>query len=124
MRYRIRSLKPELFRDERVARWPLPQRLLWVGLIAHADDHGRLEGHPSALRSLIFPLDDFTVKKIDSMLKSIADSGRIHRYQSAGLDYIEIVNWSAHQKVNRPSPSRIPAYSSVNGNRPDAEPEP
>lgn len=123
MRYRIRSLKPELFRDERVARWPLPQRLLWVGLIAHADDYGRLEGHPSALRALVFPLDDFTIKKVDAMLQSIAESGRIHRYQADGLDYIEIVNWHAHQKVNRPSTSRIPSYVSQNGRLP-GEPEP
>lgn len=124
MRYRIRSLKPELFRDERVARWPLAQRLLWVGLIAHADDHGRLEGHASALRSLVFPLDDFTAKKVDSMLNAIAESGRIHRYQADGLDYIEIVNWKSHQKVNRPSDSKIPAYAAVNNGRLPGEPEP
>ena len=124
MRFRIRTLKPELFRDERVARWPLPQRLLWIGLIAHADDFGRLEGHPSALRALVFPLDDFTTKRVETMLASIADSGRIHRYHVAGLDYIEIVNWGDHQKVNRPSPSRIPPFAALNGRHIDDEPNP
>lgn len=124
MRFRIRSLKPELFRDEKIARLPIPARYLWIGLIAHADDDGRLEGHPAALRALIFPLDELTIKKVETMLAQIADTGRIDRYQFAGLDYIEIRNWKRHQKINRHTASAIPSFASLNGAYHDEEPTP
>lgn len=115
MRFRIRTIKPELYRDEKIARLPIPVRYLWGGLIAHADDEGRLEGHPSAIRSLVFPFDDLTAKKVDDWLGMLEQAGVIYRYQADDLERIELRNWARHQKVNRPTPSSIPSYQSVNG---------
>lgn len=114
-RPRIRSIKPEFFRDEKVQRMPRDARLLMLGLITLADDEGRLDGHAGAIRSAVFPHDDLTSKQVAKWLQIIADQGLIHRYATPGFEWIEIRNWAKHQKVNRPTPSRIPSYQSVSG---------
>lgn len=123
MRYRIRSLKPEFFRDEKVQRLPRDARLLMVGLITHADDEGRLDGEPVAVRSLVFPHDDMPTRTINQLLAAIEDKGLIHRYSVDEFNWIEITGWSKHQRVDKPTPSRIPSYASQNGRLP-GEPEP
>lgn len=124
MRYRIRSLKPEIFRDEKVQRLPIQARLLYIGLITHADDYGRLDGEPVAVRSLVFPHDDLPTKTVVKWLEAVAEKGLIYRYQADGFSWIEIRGWSKHQRVDKPSESRIPSYASMNGNGIDDEPEP
>lgn len=124
MRYRIRSLKPEIFRDEKVQRLPIQARLLYIGLITHADDEGRLDGEPTAIRSLVFPHDDLPTKTILRWLEAVTDKGLIYRYEADGFKWIELRGWSKHQKVDRPTPSRIPSYDSMNGRRIDDEPDP
>lgn len=106
-------MKPEYFRDEKVNRMPRDARLLMLGLIAHADDEGRLDGHPAAIKSTVFPHDDLTSKKVSDWLQIIADQGLIYRYEAGGIEWIEICNWARHQKVNRPTASRIPPYESA-----------
>lgn len=123
MRYRIRSLKPELFRDEKVQRLPRDARLLFVGLIAHADDEGRLDGDTRIIRSLVFPMDDLPLKTVDHLLNQISGLGLVYRYTADDYTWIEIRGWAKHQSVNRPTPSRIPSYASLNG-RSKSEPEP
>lgn len=124
MRYRIRSLKPEIFRDEKVQRLPIQARLLYIGLITHADDHGRLDGEPVAVRSLVFPHDDLPTKTIVKWLEEITGKGLIYRYAADGFSWIEIRGWHKHQRVDKPSESRIPSYASMNGRGHDDEPEP
>lgn len=114
MRFRIRTIKPEYFRDEKIARLRIEVRYVMLGLISHADDEGRLDGSPAAIRSLVFPQDDLTVKRVDEWLELLAKSGRISRYSVDGFAYIEIRNWH-HQKINRPTASRIPSHESVTG---------
>lgn len=113
---RIRSIKPEFFRDEKVQRLPVPARLLMIGLISHADDEGRLDGDPRAVNSQVFPHDGFHAAKVNAWLALIDEKGLIYRYHAIGIDWIEIVNWSKHQKINKANPSTIPSYESVNGN--------
>lgn len=111
-RPRIRSLKPEFFRDEKVQRLPVPARLLMIGLISHADDKGRLDGDPRAIGSQVFPLDGYSAAKINGWLQTIADVGMIYRYHAIGIDWIEIKGWH-HQKINKPTDSKIPSYEST-----------
>ncbi len=114
-RPRIRSLKPEFFRDEKVQRLPVQARLLMIGLISHADDEGRLDGDPRAVNSQVFPHDGLPASKVDHWLELIAEKGLIWRYHAIGIDWIEIRGWH-HQKINRPSESHIPSYeSTLNG---------
>lgn len=124
MRYRIRSLKPELFRDEKVQRLPRDARLLYIGLITHADDAGRLDGEPVAVRSLVFPHDDLPTKTVVKLLDAIREKGLIYRYEAEGFSWIEIRGWSKHQRVDKPTPSRIPSYEETSNGSLPGEPDP
>jgi hypothetical protein len=86
------------------------ERLLFIGLFSHADDVGRIEGDPALLRSTIFPRDEISIKKMGDWLAGLEAHGFIRRYTATGEPYVEITNWSKHQKVDRPSPSSIPSY--------------
>lgn len=124
MRYRIRSLKPEFFRDEKVQRLSRDARLLMVGLICHADDSGRLNGDVLSIRALVFPRDELTAKKVRTLIDAIASMGLIHVYDADGFPWIEIRGWAKHQSINKPTPSQIPSYASANGNGMSDEPDP
>lgn len=111
MRPRIRTIKPELFRDQKLQRLPREQRLLFIGLFVHADDHGRLEADPALIRSVVFPCDqDVTVKKVASWLSSLDEHGFIRLYQAGSEPFLDLPKWTRHQKVDRPSDSLIPPY--------------
>jgi hypothetical protein len=60
------------------------------------------------LASILFPYDDDAAKLIDKWLGQLADQGCIIRYSAEGDSYIKIVKWESHQKVDRPSNSKIP----------------
>jgi len=51
---RIRSLKPDFFKDEDLAVLPFEARLLFEGLWCYADKEGRLEDRPKYLKGVEF----------------------------------------------------------------------
>jgi hypothetical protein len=108
---RIRSIKPSFFRSEDVSALPLRARLTWIGLWTQCDDHGRAKDNARLIKGDIWPLDNVNLRDIDEDLDTLADHGRIVRYEVDGKRYLEIVNWHAHQAISKPTPSRIPAPS-------------
>jgi hypothetical protein len=114
VRPRIRTLKPEIWEDEAVGSLGPWERLLYIGLITMADDEGRLRALPSAFAGRVFPYDDLAPAKILKLLGVIHDSGLICLYAHKGMDFVQIKNWTVHQKINRPTPSALPAPS-MNG---------
>ena len=111
MRPRIRTLKPEIWEDEAVGRLGAWERLLYIGLITMADDEGRLRALPAAIAGHVFPYDDLAPKKIREWLDAIDVSGLVQLYHDGGTDYVQIKGWTCHQKINRPTPSTLPAPS-------------
>lgn len=111
MRPRIRTLKPEIWEDEAVGRLGAWERLLYIGLITMADDEGRLRALPSAIAGHVFPYDDLGPGKILKWLDAIGTANLVQRYTHAGVDYVQIKGWSSHQKINRPTASKLPAPS-------------
>ncbi len=107
MRPRIRSIKPELFKDQKLQRRTRDERLLFIGLFSHADDDGRIEGDVALIRSVVFPCDDLSVAKIDKWLTNLAADGFIRRYTVNGEPFIDLPKWSSHQRVDKPTASPI-----------------
>lgn len=107
---RIRSIKPTFWTDEKLGLLHRDTRTCFLGLIsAMADDHGRCVGNPRIVRGAVFPFDDdITAADVVPMLEQLAAIGRILRYQVNGDDYIQITNWTKHQRVDRPAPSLLP----------------
>jgi len=107
---RIRTIKPEFPQSESMGRVSRDARLCFILLWTIADDSGRLRGNSRMLASLLFPYDDDAKKHIESWLGELKAEGCIHRYEYQGTNYIQLMNWQAHQKIDKPSASKIPDY--------------
>lgn len=107
---RIRTIKPEFAHSESMGRISRDARLCFVMMWTIADDAGRLRGASRMLASLLFPYDDDAPKLIDSWLCELEDENCIVRYLVDGSQYIQIVKWLEHQKIDRPSASKIPEF--------------
>lgn len=114
-RPRIRSLKPELWQDEKVGGLTRDARLLFIGLITMADDEGRLRALPALVLGHVFPYDIDALKKVAAWMGEITESGLIEQYEVAGTPYVQIIGWSKHQVMSRMTPSDLPGPESVTG---------
>lgn len=105
---RIRSIKPEFPQSESMGRVSRESRLCFVLLWTLADDEGRLRGNSRMLASLLFPYDDDAPSLIDGWLQELEGENCIVRYQVEGTNYLEVSKWLIHQKIDKPSKSKIP----------------
>lgn len=97
-------IDPEYWSDEEIGGWSHGARLLYIGLWNFADDEGRFKAADELLKSQIFPYD----KKI-SIKKLKAELGKkIQWYEVEGLKYGYIRNFSKYQRIDRPTPSKLP----------------
>jgi hypothetical protein len=104
---RIRTIKPELWQDEKLAALPPLPRLVFIGLISMADDAGRLVDNVKSIDGFIFPETDDSAKE---SLGILARLSRVLRYTAPnGQKCIQIVNWTRHQKVDHPNKYVLPA---------------
>lgn len=106
---RIRSIKPEIAESETLGRVSRDARWLFVLLWTRADDAGRLAGDPKLLARTLFPFDDDALALIDGWLAELMREGHVTGYDADGRRYLAIPKWLEHQKIDRPSPSRLPA---------------
>lgn len=65
------------------------------------------------LASLLFPYDDDAPDLISEWLDELEREGCINRYQAEGQNYIQICNWLNHQKIDKPSKSKIPKFARI-----------
>jgi len=107
---RIRTIKPEFPQSESMGRVSRDARLLFVLLWTIADDSGRLRGNSRMLASLLFPYDDDAKTLIEGWLGELAAEHCLVRYFVGSDSYIEVLNWQKHQKIDKPSPSKIPPF--------------
>jgi len=106
---RIRTIKPSMFSSLTVCAWPVDVRWTFAGLFTYLDDYGRGLDEPRLVKAELWPLDDrMTAKKVDEHLDLIASTGPLCRYESGGSRYFHITSWREHQRVNRPTDSKIP----------------
>lgn len=106
---RIRTIKPDFFTSESIAALPYEARLTFIGLWTHADDEGRCVDNTKLIRAAIWPLDDRTLGDIEKDIEELVIGGMVERYSVDGRNYLHIPGMSKHQRVNRPTPSRLPA---------------
>ena len=97
---RARILKPDFFRDEELAELPFVTRLLFAGLWCAADREGRLDDRPRRISADIFPYDPMGDAQMDALLQVLHDKGFIIRYLADGNAYIQVKNFSKHQRIH------------------------
>lgn len=105
---RIRSIKPEFPQSESMGRVSRDARLLFIELWTLADDEGRLRGNSRMLASLLFPYDNDAPELIDDWIAELQEEGCIACYAIGKDHYLQICNWLNHQKIDKPSKSKIP----------------
>lgn len=106
---RIRTIKPEFPQSETVGRQSREARLCFLMLFTIADDEGRCRAASRMLASILYPYDDDAATLIDDWLDELELNGMVRRYTVDGSTYLEIVKWLDHQKIDKPSKSRLPA---------------
>lgn len=107
---RIRTIKPEFPQSESVGKLSRDARLLFIQLFTVVDDAGRARAASRMLASVLYPYDDDAKRLIDKWMDELEQNDKIRRYEVDGSQYLEIVKWLEHQKIDRPSPSRLPPY--------------
>lgn len=103
---RKRMIDPEYWAKEDIARWSFQARLFYIALWNFADDKGRLRAHPGLLKSQVFPYDPFEKVNIAELKKEL--SNKVQWYSIDDSDYGWIRNFLDHQRIDRPSDSKIP----------------
>lgn len=116
---RIRTIKPEFFTSLTIADLTPEQRLTFIGLWTHADDAGRCVDDARLIKAAIWPLDDRTAADIEIDLKALTESSLITRYMLNRKRYIAVTGWDEHQRINRPTPSKLPAPEEGDPTPPD-----
>ncbi|MFG1776635.1 hypothetical protein ACGFIG_09420 [Micromonospora sp. NPDC049048] len=106
---RIRTIKPEFFTSLTVASLPVEARLTFIGLWTHVDDEGRCVDDARLIKAAVWPLDDRLSTDVELDLKRLSESSLIVRYNVGERSYLAVRGWSEHQRINRPTRSKLPA---------------
>jgi hypothetical protein len=106
---RIRTIKPDFFLDDDVAKLQPLTRILFIALWCLADKAGRLEDKPQRIKIQALPYDKYDV---DAELDVLMQSGFIYRYQVDEMKLIEIKSFLKHQRPhNTEKESDLPIYN-------------
>lgn len=104
---RIRTIKPAFWTNEKMARMPDFTRLLAIGLLNYADDHGYFWANPLMIRGALFPFDEDS-SKIRRALAQLAAEGYILLGKADdGREAGFVVKFAKHQRVDRATDSDI-----------------
>lgn len=106
---RKRMISPEIWESSSFSKLSDFAKLVFIGLISNADDSGKGKANPSYIRSRLFPNDeDRRVTDIKKALSEIALTMSITFYEVNGDNFYLLTNWLRWQKIDRPTPSKIP----------------
>lgn len=101
---RIRSIKPELPQDARLAKASREARYTFILLLTQADDQGYFRASPRLLLGQLFPHDtDVTESVLVGWLDELRKLGLLTALDSDDGPLGHIVNFLKHQKIDHPS---------------------
>ena len=110
---RIRTIKPEFFTSEQVAKCSPTARLLFVGMWCFCDDNGV---HPASLMRIkmeVFPSDLFDETKIQGLISELKNNGLIFEFSANDEQYWHVTGWKKHQRIEKPT-YKYPSPPAVN----------
>lgn len=108
---RIRTIKPEFWRSDDITRLSREHRLLFVGLWQYVDDNGVGIDDYRAIAADLFALEEDQNEVRTFIREGLATLSRgllIYRYEVAGRRYIQVRNFTRHQRVDKPNKPRYP----------------
>lgn len=114
---RIRTIKPDFWTDEKIVELSYLARLLFIGLLNFCDDDGRMQFSPKKIKMQIFPADH---TDLSGEFEELRGMSLINIYIFENIEYLEVCNFSKHQKIDKRTPSKLPPSP----NSPDCSPNP
>ncbi len=107
---RIRTVKPEFWGHPVFARQPDDVRLAAIGLLNISDDEGYFLASPALIRSSLWPFDEDSTRA-RRVLATLTNEGwiEVREHLSHGPIGL-VVNFTKHQRIDRPSLSKIKTY--------------
>jgi hypothetical protein len=104
---RIRSLKPEFGHHDKLSALPAEVHLFAALLLCQADDDGYFTANHKLLHAAVCPLRELSMS-VHDILTELSNIDFVEFVIGTdGRRYGHIVNFNKHQKINRPSTSRI-----------------
>lgn len=112
---RIRTIKPEFFRDEELQdlqgqHTTMPIMLVYAALWGHCDKNGTFEWRPKQLKLDILPFLPFSM---DHALELLEGAGFIKKFEAMGKHYGSIPCFLKHQRISGSEaidPAKYPEY--------------
>ena len=113
---RIRTIKPEFWDSEKLGRLSILARLTFMGLISLSDDSGRGRGEAGYLLARLHPYAPDVDRASHSLaLGELEKCGLVTLYVGLdGCSYYEIPGFKKNQRIEKPSPSKLPPPSKKN----------
>lgn len=105
---RKRMIDPGIWGDEGFIELSNLGKIMFLGLISHADDEGKGIGSSKSLKANIFPAEDISLDEIDHIKEEIRNHTRTRFYTIDGKEYYILEKWNCYQSVNHPQKSAIP----------------
>ncbi|KND38294.1 hypothetical protein [Streptomyces acidiscabies] len=108
---RIRPVKPETWTSDTLHEVSIPAMVTFLAMTNHADDHGRHRDNAAIVYGLIWPMrGEMSAVEVEDHLLQLENAGAICRYTGCdGRRYFHYPTWFKHQKIDKPSLSRLPA---------------
>lgn len=101
---RIRTIKPELPADEKLALCSRDARLLFVYLFTQSDCWGNQRANTKLLRGSLFPYDDdVTIDDVDGWLGELERQDLIGLYEHGGQHYLHMFGFTKNQRITKPA---------------------
>ncbi len=114
---RKRMIDPGIWQSEDFGKLSTLAKLVFIGLFSNADDEGRGRANAVYLKSILFPYEEsIRSADIDKTLSEISSNMSVVFYSCDGNTYYSLYNWDKWQTINRPTPSKIPAFEEANAN--------
>lgn len=106
---RIRTIKPEFWRNRQLAKLPAFTRLLAIAILNMADDEGYFEADTALIRGDVFPFEEDSMSIHGALMElSMIDYVELRESSCKGLlGYI--CSFKKHQVISRPSQSKLKA---------------
>jgi len=109
---RIRSIKPEMLEDARIAELSDGAFRLFTGMILLADDSGRLRADTRYLMGQVFwgapDGSTNTRDRVAMALRELIEANVVQFYTVRGQDYCLLRNFNKHQRIDKPSKPKCP----------------
>lgn len=105
---RIRTIKPEMPHDERLARVSRNTRYHFVLLWTQADDDGYFRATPRLILGQLYPHDrDVGESDVDRMTAELVEIGILDLRTGPDGPIGHIRNWLKHQRIDHPTKSHL-----------------